>query len=141
MSPTLILFPVFVLVGLTFALLYGMGTARVASVKSGDVKIKDIALGQDAWPARVRQINNAFHNQFELPLLFYALAAFVMITRTLDVVMLALAWLFVALRLAHAYVHTGSNHVPTRFNVYAAGFAVLVAMWVWFAVKITAALV
>ena len=48
MSPTLILFPVFVLVALTFGMLLWMGQARVGSIKSGTVKMKDIALGQDA---------------------------------------------------------------------------------------------
>lgn len=139
MSPTLILFPVFALIGLTFALLYWMGTIRVASVKTGEIKIKDIALGQDAWPTRVQQVSNCFHNQFELPLLFYALAAFIMITKQLDVVMLALAWVFVILRYAHAYVHTGSNYLPTRFNLFAAGMLALVAMWILFAVRIAAA--
>jgi hypothetical protein len=139
MSPTLILFPVFALIGLTFALLYWMGTVRVASVKSGEIKIKDIALGQDVWPTKVQQISNCFHNQFELPVLFYVFAAFVMITRQLDIVTLVLAWVFVALRFAHAYVHTGSNDLPTRFNIYAAGMFSLVAMWLWFASRITMA--
>ena len=139
MSPTLLLYPVFALIGLTFGLLYWMGTVRVASVKSGQTKIKDIALGQDAWPDKIQQVGNCFHNQFELPMLFYALVAFILITRQFDVVMLALAWLFVALRFGHAYVHTGSNHLPTRFNIYAAGMLTLVIMWVWFAVRLTSA--
>lgn len=141
MNPALILLPVFAQVALTFVLLFVMGRARVGSVQSGAVKVKDIALGQRAWPERAQQISNSFHNQFELPMLFYVLAALVLATRQLDVVLLGLAWLFVALRIAHAYVHTTSNHVPTRFNMFAAGFFVLAASWVYFAVKIVPQLV
>jgi hypothetical protein len=137
MSPILLLYPVFALIGLTFGLLYWMGRVRVASVKSGKVKISDIALGQDVWPDKIQQVGNCFHNQFELPVLFYALVGFVMLTKQSDIMMLGLAWLFAVLRYAHAYVHTGSNHLPSRFNVYATGMAVLVIMWVWFAIKIT----
>ena len=45
-----------------------------------------------------------------------------------------MAWLFVLARIAHAYVHTTSNHVPTRFNVFAVGMLVLLSMWIIFAV-------
>ena len=126
----------FAQVALTFLLLYLMGRARVAAVKSGTIKIKDIALGQRAWPGRTQQISNSFHSQFELPMLFYVLAALIIATRQLDVILLALAWLFVALRLAHAFVHTTSNYVPTRFNIFAAGFMVLLAMWADFAYRV-----
>jgi hypothetical protein len=36
----------------------------------------------------------------------------------------------------HAYVHTSSNHVPTRFNAFAVGAIVLLLMWIIFAVRI-----
>ena len=35
--------------------------------------MRDIALGQPDWPERPTQFGNAFHNQFELPVLFYVL--------------------------------------------------------------------
>ena len=139
MSPTLILFPTFALIALTFGLLYWMGRVRVASVKAGETKVEAIALGQRVWPARVQLVSNSFHNQFELPILFYALAAFIMITKQLDFILLGLAWVFVALRYAHAFVHTGSNDIGTRFNLYAGGMFALVAMWIYFAARISLA--
>jgi hypothetical protein len=42
-------------------------------------------------------------------------------------------------RLAHAYIHTTSNHVPTRFRVFALGVLVLLIMWIYFAFKILTA--
>ena len=58
------------------------------------------------------------------------------VTRTADLIFVVMAWIFVLARIAHAYVHTTSNHVPTRFNVFAVGVLVLLAMWIIFAVRI-----
>ena len=138
MSDVRLLYPVFVQIALTFVLLVAMGRARARSARRGEVKIKDIALGQRAWPDRVTQISNAFHNQLELPVLFYVLVAFVIITRTADTVLLLMAWAFVALRLVHAWIHVTHNNVIRRFYVYIAGGVVLIAMWVVFAVRIVA---
>lgn len=136
MQPTSILFPVFVQIGLTFFLQFWMGIARVNAVRRGEVRVSDIALGQRAWPARTTQISNAYHNQLELPLLFYAVVAFALITQRVDLALVVMAWLFVALRLWHALIHTTHNRVSTRFYVFLAGAFVLLAMWAYFAVEI-----
>ena len=69
-------------------------------------------------------------------MLFYVLVALALFTRKADLLFVVLAWVFVVLRVAHAWVHVTSNHVPTRFRWYAAGFVVLLAMWVVFSVQI-----
>ena len=136
MSIQMILLPVFVQVALTFAMLFWMASARTRSVKSGETKIRDIALGQSAWPTRAQQISNNYDSQFQIPLLFYVVVLWTWITRQADVVFVVLAWVFVLARIAHTYVHTTSNHVPTRFNVFAVGVFVLLIMWVYFGFKI-----
>jgi hypothetical protein len=136
MSVTSLLLPVFVQVALTFALMGWMWKLRIGALKSREVTFKDIALREPAWPARVTQVGNCFHNQLELPVLFYVLVAFVLITRTNDIIFVLLAWVFVAARLVHAYIHTGSNDVQSRFYAIAASLFALVAMWVVFAVRI-----
>jgi hypothetical protein len=130
------LLPVFVLVFLTFALLLKTAFARISHLRSGDVKVDDIALGEPGWPKKTTQFGNAFKNQLELPVLFYVLIAFILITRVGDLLLLVLAWIFVILRFAHAYVHTTSNTVMLRGRVYGGGLVVLLAMWIIFAVKI-----
>ena len=136
MSIQAVLLPVFVQVALTFGLMFWMGSVRVASISRGETKIRDIALGQPAWPERPTQIANCYHNQFQLPVLFYVLVALALFTRKADLLFVVLSWLFVLLRLAHAYVHVNSNHVPTRFRWYLAGAVVLLLMWIVFAVRI-----
>jgi hypothetical protein len=93
-------------------------------------------LGQPGWPERQTQIANCFNNPFQLPVLFYLLVALALFTRKAVLLFVLLSWLFVVLRVAHAWVHVTSNHVPIRFRWYAAGVAVPLAMWVVFAVRI-----
>lgn len=136
MSIRAILLPLFVEVALTFALLFCAGIARVKSVKSGETKVASIALGQPNWPTKVQQLGNAYANQLQLPVLFYVLTILAIMTRQADLLFVVLAWLFVLSRLVHAYIHTGSNNVPQRFNAFLVGLFVLLAMWIIFAVRI-----
>jgi hypothetical protein len=136
MSIQTILLPLFVQVALTFALLFWMAYARIGAIKRKETRMADIALGQSNWPPRVQQISNCYHNQFQLPLLFYVLTILVIITHHADFVFVVMAWLFVLTRLLHAYIHTGSNFVRHRFNAFLLGAAILLAMWVIFAVRI-----
>ncbi len=126
---------VFVQVALTFVLLFWMGNARVSSIRRGEVKIRDIALGQQAWRERETQIANAFHNQLQLPILFYALVPLLLLTRQADLLLVVLAWVFVATRVVHAAIHVTTNHVPRRFYVFLAGAVVLLVMWIVLAVR------
>jgi hypothetical protein len=68
--------------------------------------------------------------------LFYALIALLIASGFADGVSLVLAWAFVASRLAHSFIHVGSNYLPHRLIAFAAGFAILAAMWLWFAVRL-----
>jgi hypothetical protein len=136
MPPAAILLPVFVQVGLTLFLGFRLALARRGAVMRGDVRVSDIALGRKPWPDRVQQLGNSFESQFEVPTLFYALVAFAMITGTAALAFVVLAWAFVASRFAHAFVHTTSNHLRTRFRFFALGGAILLVMWVIFAVRI-----
>ena len=136
MTQTAILYPVFVQVALTFFLQGWMRKERIGAIRRGEVQFKDIALREQKWPPRATQISNAFHHQLEVPVLFYALAAFLMITSQVSTVFVVLAWLFVLARLVHATIHTTINRQPYRFYAYAAGSAILAVMWVVFAARI-----
>jgi hypothetical protein len=133
--PTILL-PLFVQVALTFALLFWMARARIGAIKGKTTKMADIALGQSNWPTKVQQIGNSYHSQFQVPVLFYVLTILAIITRHADLLFVVMAWLFVITRLVHAYIHTGTNYVPHRFNAFAAGLFILLAMWIIFAARI-----
>ena len=135
MSVQMVLLPVFVLVGLTFALLLWMTTARTRALTGKETRFKDIALGQPNWPERATQIGNCFSNQFELPLLFYVLVALALPLRHADLVIVLLSWVFVVTRFAHAGIFVTSNNVQQRSLAWFAGVLVLLAMWIYFALK------
>jgi hypothetical protein len=136
MAIQFVLLPLFVQVALTFGLMYWMAYVRTGAIKRKETRMADIALGQSNWPPRVQQISNCYASQFQLPILFYALTIVAIITRHADFVFVVMAWLFVVTRLVHAYIHTGSNYVPHRFNAFALGSLILLAMWIIFAVRI-----
>jgi hypothetical protein len=136
MTIQMVLLPVFIQVALTLLLLMWTARSRTLSLTRGETKMRDIALGQANWPARQTQIANSYNSQFQLPLLFYVVVLWAWITRSADLAFVVLEWLFVLLRIGHAYVHTTSNYVPRRFMVFAAGMVVLLIMWVYLAFKI-----
>lgn len=131
-----VLAPVFVLVLLTFCVMFWMARARIGALKSGQVKMADVALGQSNWPPKAQQVSNNYHSQFQMPVLFYVLVAFALITRHADYLFVAMSWLFVLTRLVHTYIHTTSNYVRYRFNAFAVGVLILLIMWIIFAIDI-----
>jgi hypothetical protein len=109
---------------------------RIKSVRSGETRLKDVALGNDAWPNRVRQLGNNFDNQFDVPMLWYACCALLVATGLADWFAVILSWLFLAARIAHTFIHTGSNYVPIRMRIFVAGFGFVFAMWAWFGLRL-----
>ena len=136
MTVTDLLLPVFVQVGLTFFIMFWMGILRRRALSSGAVQPSDIALREPKWPTRALQVANNFQNQLELPMLFYVLVAFILITSTNSLIFVILAWVFVLARLVHAYIHTGSNELYSRSAAIGVAAIALVAMWVIFAIRI-----
>jgi hypothetical protein len=124
-----VLLPLFVEVILTFVLLFWMAYLRTTAVTGGSTKTRDIALREANWPAPVTQIANAFHNQLELPMLFYVLTILAWDTRHAGTVFVALAWLFVILRVIQAIIHVTDNHVRRRGLAFILGAIVLAIMW------------
>lgn len=110
--------------------------ARFAARKAGEVNRKRIALDSSAWPDNVRKLGNNYSNQFEFPVVFYALVPLLLITALADWVQVALSFVFVVSRAAHSAIHTGSNVVMTRLKVFLVGVITVVAMWLWFALRL-----
>jgi hypothetical protein len=130
MSIQAILLPMFVQVGLTFVLLFWMAALRLRAVRTGEVEPHKVRLREPNWPPRVTQIANAFHNQLELPVLFYVVVLLALVTQTLDAVLLLLSWMFVLARLVHAYIHVTSNRLDRRTGIFAVSVTALFLMWV-----------
>lgn len=133
-----ILLPVFVEVALIVVLAGLMGQRRFAAVKGGEVRRGEVILGQKNWPPAAQAAANAFSNQFELPVLYFALVPLAIITRKADVLFVVLSWVFVLSRIVHAGVYVTSNRIPFRFGAFLVGAAALLIMWIEFAIRILA---
>jgi len=121
---------------LTLIILFVMAGRRYRAFKAGEVKVIDAAASNISWPAYASQAQRSFLNQFETPMLFFALVTFVVLTKTYDTLFVVLAWAWFVSRAAHAFVHCTSNALSLRFPTFAVGVILLLAMWVIFAVKL-----
>jgi hypothetical protein len=128
MPGNLILLPALAQILLTIIAYGALAAAKSRAVKGGHVDEGRRALHGDAWPEGVIQINNNIRNQFEVPVLFYVLTIILWQLNATGVLAQSLAWLFVASRYVHAYIHTGSNYVPARRRVFMFGCVVVLAM-------------
>jgi hypothetical protein len=127
-----ILYPVFVQVFLTLGVLSLLAVARGRAIKTMDRQKgnPDLAMGRVAWPDDAAKRAANFRNQFEVPVLFYAVVAFALLTKGADIFMLVLAWLFVVTRIVHAAIHIGPNKVRWRSPAFGLSFIIVGIMWV-----------
>ncbi|MBB3288667.1 MULTISPECIES: MAPEG family protein [Rhizobium] len=121
-----------VLVFILYALL---GWRRRVLVKAGRIQPVNFRENHSAnEPAESLVVRNSLANQFELPLLFHVCCILLYTTQADNLPAVILAWIFVATRYAHAFVHVTSNDLRYRSPLFALGFAALVGMWVWLAI-------
>lgn len=121
-----------VLVFILYALL---GWRRRVLVNDGRIKPSQFRENHAAdEPAESLVVRNNIANQFELPLLFHACCIVLYVTQADNLPAVILAWLFVATRYAHAFVHVTSNNLRYRSPLFAMGYVVLAGMWVWLGV-------
>ena len=112
-------------------ILYGLlAVRRAAVVRDGKAQREQFRENRDE-PAESLVVRNCIANQFELPVLFYACSILLYTAEADNLAAVVLAWLFVASRYAHAYVHVTSNDLRWRGRLFAAGFLLLAAMWGW----------
>ena len=98
MSVQMVLLPVFVLVGLTFALLLWMAGRGAVRWSAARPRSRISRLDSRTGRQRATQVGNCYRNQFELPLLFYVLIAMALPLRHADLVIVLLSWVFVVTR-------------------------------------------
>jgi hypothetical protein len=132
-----ILLPPTALVLLTGFVWLRLGSDRLGEMRSRRIHPQQVATSKQ-MSETMRNVQSAdhFRNLFEMPVMFYALCAFLAITRLTTLLLLACAWGYVVLRAAHTYVHLTSNKVVRRFQVFVASTIVLYVMWGIFAVRL-----
>ncbi len=131
MDAQIILWPVLLNIVLAVLLYFKLISVKKAAVAEGTVDEDRRALHDDAWPDSVVQVNNCIRNQFEAPVLFYAVIGVVYALNAVNWIALSLAWIFVVSRYFHAYVHTGSNFVPRRRRFFTVSVLSVLALTVY----------
>ena len=135
-----IVMPVLAMMILTLLVWLTMFVRRVVAIQKLQVPQDNLATPEKLTASLDDYTNapaNCFKNLFEVPVVFYALCAFLAITSSVDALFVNLAWGFVALRAIQALVHCTYNHVMHRFYAYLASCALLWTMVIRFLLQMT----
>ena len=131
-------YPMFALVLLTFAVLVILFRARVAAVRAGRLPVAYFRLYQgEEEPESTRKPARHLANLFETPVLFYVACLAAMIAHVDSAPMKLLAWAYVAARAVHAFVHIRGNRLSKRMWAYFASLLVLLAQWITLVIAIS----
>ena len=125
--------PVVVLIAWSLVMLAWTVAVRLPAIKAAGVDLRRARGGRPGaldgvvpdkaqWPA-----HNYIH-LMEQPTLFYAVAFVIHLTGTGPGFNAALAWAYVALRIAHSLVQATVNRIVVRFALFAASTFVLIAL-------------
>ncbi len=136
-----ILWPTFALVALMFSVYLMMFVKRFGHIRANPPRDADLATGEAAlrYFEPVEMPANNYRNLFEMPGLYFALVPLLLFTNQDSNVQVVLAWVYVALRCLHSFVHIGPKKVPVRALIFSLSALVLLAMWVGFAIDIASA--
>ena len=131
MSQSAIIFPALCQAVLTLVILIVMGWARARSMRALSQKIddSDVRLGQNTWTEEATKVSNNYKNQYEVPVLFYAVVGLALALKLADPLMIGLAWVFALTRVVHSILHIGPNSVPSRGLFFLIGVVAVLAMW------------
>ncbi|SEG79734.1 MAPEG family protein [Bosea lathyri] len=125
-----LIYPALALILWMFIVLGIVFQRRQKAFASKEVRLSDIAVSTERYPEPARLAAANFSNQFETPVIFFALIMLAMHVAAVGYIMAALAWAFVATRVVHTLIHVGSNNLKLRGSVYAVGVVILFCMWV-----------
>ena len=108
-------------IGWVFLLYVWLTVARQRAVKRGEVEYGSLARGEE--PHHVARITRNLANQFELPVIFYAVVVLLVATNNVTAVDIIAAWVFVVGRVIHTLVQTLTDNVPLRGQLFLINFA------------------
>jgi hypothetical protein len=122
-----LLWPMLAQIGLTFFLYAWLTFARTRAMARGEIEYGCFLLGRDE-PLPIARITRNLANQFELPVIFYALCVLLIALGRVTWIDIAAAWVFVAGRIMHMMVQTLTDNVPLRGRVFMINFLAVAVM-------------
>jgi hypothetical protein len=119
-----------VLGALTFLVLMLIPFVRFRAAFQGKVTANDFKLGESLRvPENVALPNRNYMNLLELPTLFYAVCLALFVLQRVQSVDLAIAWVYVGLRVIHTLVHLTYNNVFHRLAAFGLSNVALLLLW------------
>lgn len=137
MNQTLILYPLLAMFALVVVVAVTMLRRRVAFYKTNRVHPQKTATSaQMAAVMPDQRAPDNFRNLFELPVMFYVAVLTLYVTQLVILPQVVLAWIYVAARYTHSFIHCTSNVVMRRFYAFLVSCLTLLAMWVVLAIQL-----
>jgi hypothetical protein len=130
MQQGLLFLPCLALLLLTVLAMWLMLRGRRQAVQRGEISaayFKTYDTGEKL-PRRARQADRCYHNLIESTPPFYFVCAAAMALGKVDMILLVLAWAYVAMRALHSFVHLTSNKIGPRSISFGLGWALLLTM-------------
>jgi hypothetical protein len=130
MQQGLLFLPCLALLLLTILAMWFMLRGRQGAVKRGEISaayFKTYDTGEKL-PRKARQADRCYHNLVESTPPFYFVCTAAMALGKVEMMLLVLAWAYVAMRALQSFVHLTSNKIGLRSISFGLGWVVLLAM-------------
>ena len=111
-----ILWPMLAHMAWVFLLYAWLTVARLQAVQRREIDYSAFARHDE--PHHIARITYNLANQFELPVLFYAIVVLLIAVGRVTTIDVIAAWVFVAGRVIHTLVQTLTDNVPLRGRVF-----------------------
>jgi len=135
-DPRSLVKPMLAMVVVTTAVWLAMASVRNWAILTGRASPKHyLDYKSDPPPDWIERPARAYDNLMQAPTLFYVISILMIVTGWADSTQVTLAWMFVALRAAHAVIYIGVNVLPARFVSFALSCFALWEMWARFALN------
>ena len=110
-----LIWPMLIQMALSLVILFWLAYSRVSRIrKHGFAEI-----GKTGFPVHVNNASDNFKNQFEVPVIFYALCLLIITAGTATQTIVMAAWVFVIGRIIHSLIQLTKNIIfPWRFLVF-----------------------
>ena len=123
--------PLIALVLWSFVIGFWLYFARISAIKKYKIvydPYRPNAEFHNQLPAKARWKADNYNNLMEQPTLFYAVVITLALLGEADGLNVGLAWLYVALRMAHSLVQALINTIILRVSLFMAGSIVLLVL-------------
>jgi hypothetical protein len=129
MDSSTILLPFFGVILLTLIVWVYMYSRRISYLTREKIDLRTVDTPEKAAtmvPETVSLPSHNLKNLFELPVIFYTICLYLLLSDSVDGIHLLAAWSFLAFRVIHSLIHCTYNKVEHRFAAY-----MLAAMALW----------